>query len=295
MNFRGLIVICLGFIGLGVIGGSPVVQDPCPPDILDLNALLNRSAEYCRKLESVIFHFICLEEIEEIVDPTLDVLNPIDTIDDWRYIPPGHARAAQIVPLRKIRRSYVYDYQCIRKNRAIRETRTLVEENGKKKNVPNQALQTSVVVYGNALLSPVSLFSERNQAALTYKIVEKSKIEGQTVFVVETMPREGPGSVNRLYGSAWVDPKTGDILKIVWNEKGVGNYDVFEKRGKRFMRRPRLTITSEFTVEKNGIRFPSRIIVEEAYVNDQGRALVRSRTKIAYKSFKFFTVEVETR
>ncbi len=292
---KEMAIVTLGLIFIVALGRSATVQEIKKPVSVDLDALLLKNAEYCRRLESVIFYFVCLEEIEEIIDPTLEVLNPWDTVDDWRWVPPGHALSAQIIPLRKIRLSYVYDYQCIRANRAIRETRTLLEENGKKKNSPNATLQTSVVVYGNALLAPVSLFGERYQASFNYRIVDKSIIEGQPMLVIEAKPKKGTGETNNLYGSAWVDPMTGDIWKIVWNESRVGNYDVFKKRGKRFMRFPRLTITSEFTAEKNGIRFPSRLFVEEAYVNDLGRALVRSKTTIVYKDFKFFSVEVETR
>ncbi len=32
---------------------------------------------------------------------------------------------------------------------------------------------------------------------------------------------------------------------------------------------------------------------EEAYLNDVGRAAVRSKTEVIYKDFKFFAVEVE--
>jgi len=58
---------------------------------------------------------------------------------------------------------------------------------------------------------------------------------------------------------------------------------------------PRITLTSEFAVEKNGLRFPSRLVAEEAYLNDRGRTFVRSTTAVAYKDFKFFTVEVDVR
>jgi hypothetical protein len=46
---------------------------------------------------------------------------------------------------------------------------------------------------------------------------------------------------------------------------------------------------------KNGIRFPSRLFVEEAYISAWGRAFVRSETAVVYRNFRFFTVEVEIR
>jgi hypothetical protein len=71
-----------------------------------------------------------------------------------------------------------------------------------------------------------------------------------------------------------------------------GRREVFDKRGERYQRTPRLTIVSEFSTEKNGIRFPSHLVVEEAYVSKSGHAFVRSKTDVSYTDFKFFTVEV---
>jgi len=48
----------------------------------------------------------------------------------------------------------------------------------------------------------------------------------------------------------------------------------------------------QIEVEKNGLRFPSRLVAEEAYLNARGRVLVRSATAV---TFKFFTVEVAVR
>jgi hypothetical protein len=108
-------------------------------------------------------------------------------------------------------------------------------------------------------------------------------------------PRVPDSEAKNLYGKAWIDSETYDILKIEWSENRVGNYDIFEKRGEKFNRKPRITMRTEFSVEKNGIRFPSTLNLEEAYLNDRGRIFVRSETNVVYKNFKFFTVEVEVK
>ena len=59
------------------------------------------------------------------------------------------------------------------------------------------------------------------------------------------------------------------------------------------MRTPRLTMGSELKIEKNGMRFPNALSIEEAYVNEDGRAFVRSKVDVVYRDFKFFTVEVD--
>lgn len=52
-------------------------------------------------------------------------------------------------------------------------------------------------------------------------------------------------------------------------------------------------MVSEFQAEKNGLRFPTQLYIEEAYLDKRGRPFVRSKTTVTYKDFKFFTVEVE--
>ncbi len=276
---------------------------PAPPS--QLPALLAKAAEYCWKLESSAFDFVCREEISETIDPNLDVArnNPPPNPGWTTYAGPS----VIISWARKTKRSFVYDYQCVRAGRTIREMRTLLEENGKKKVVPNATLQTSVVVFGTALLGPVGLFGERFQPEYDFALAGEEKIGKTKVFVIDAMPKPGAGlpspgpskagapPTRNLYGKAWIDPATGNILKIEWSESRVGRFDVFEKRGELYKRKPRLVIRSEFSAEKNGIRFPSRLSVEEAYLKESGKAFIRSKTEVVYKDFKFFTVEYDVR
>jgi hypothetical protein len=102
---------------------------------------------------------------------------------------------------------------------------------------------------------------------------------------------ERPGATN-LYGKAWVGDPDGEILKIEWSESRIGRREIFEQRAEKYRLKPRITLRSEFSAEKNGIRFPSTLWIEEAYLNARGRAFIRSTTTVAYKDFKFFTVEV---
>ena len=131
--------------------------------------------------------------------------------------------------------------------------------------MPNAELQTSIVVYGTALLAPVGLFGERFQPGYDFTIAGEERIGNTKVVVVDAKPKPGTPPARNLYGKAWIDPATGDILKIEWSEGRVGNFDVFARRGERYKRTPRLSIRSEFSAEKNGIRFPSRLSIEETY------------------------------
>ncbi len=273
--------------------GHPLPASAVSQDPASLAALLARAAEYCRRLEAAAFDFVCREEISETLDPNLDL---------DRKAPPAEGRQTEflgptfvIYRARKVRSSYVYDYQCVRAGGRLREVRNQVEENGKPVSVPNAALKTSVVVWGTALLAPVGLFGERFQPDYDFTVAGEDRVGATPVVLVEAKPKPGAPPARNLYGKAWIDAATGDILRVEWSDSRVGRFDVFEKRGQLYKRTPRLVIRSEFSAEKNGIRFPSRLTVEEAYLKPSGKAFVRSRTDVVYKDFKFFTVEVEVR
>lgn len=277
--------------------GAPARAPAASPTLADV---LAKAAEYCRKLESSAFDFVCREEIKETIDPKLDAAaepsrQPVVVVQGGASAPAYLGPTLSISTVRKIKRAFVYDYQCIRAGRSIRESRTLLEENGKKKVRENAELQTSVVVYGTALLAPVGLFGARFQAHYDFKVVGEERAGPTRLLVVDAKPKPGAPPSRDLYGRAWINPATGDIHRIEWSENRVGNFDVFEKRGEKYKRTPRLAIRSEFSAEKNGIRFPSRLEVEETYLNDKGKVFVRSRTEVVYRDFKFFTVEFEVR
>ncbi len=257
----------------------------------DLGPLLAKAAEYCGKLENAAFDFVCREEISETIDPSLDFTKRPDLMGGWSWSSGGSSRSYVI--WRDVKHTYVYDYQCARAGREIREMRTLLKENGKDMNESNAALKTSVVVFGTALIGPVGLLGERFQPDYDYTVIGHDKIGKTKVLVIDAHPKPGAPESRNLYGKAWIDPVTADILRIDWSDSRVGRFDVFKKRGEHYKRTPRLNIRSEFSAEKNGIRFPSRLYIEEAYLNDAGRAVVRSKTDVRYKDFKFFKVAVE--
>ncbi|MDD8027506.1 MAG: hypothetical protein PHI34_13450, partial [Acidobacteriota bacterium] len=125
-----------------------------------------------------------------------------------------------------------------------------------------------------------------------YKISGRDEVNGRPALIIEAIPASESSDVTNLYGKAWVGAEDGEIFKIEWSESRVGRREIFEQRGERYKLKPRITLRSEFSAEKNGIRFPSKLWIEEAYVNERGRAFVRSETTVTYKDFKFFTVEV---
>jgi len=262
----------------------------------DLLDFLRKAAAYCQRLEKANLNFVCEEEIEERVDPSLDARQAPKSKEGSSTI--TGAKRPPVVPpwnIRESKRTFLYDYQCIRQGGQVQETRTLLKENGEERNEPRAKLATSTFVYANVLQGPVGIFAERFQGLYDYRFTGNDKVGDRPVAMIEAVPKPGLPESRNLYGRAWVDIETADILKVEWSEKRVGHFDIFEERGKALHREPRITIRSEFRTEKNGIRFPSSLFIEEAYVRDSGRAFIRSTTRVNYRNFRFFTVEVEVR
>jgi hypothetical protein len=61
-----------------------------------------------------------------------------------------------------------------------------------------------------------------------------------------------------------------------------GNIQRIEVIGKILSAEPRLTWFTEYGLEKNGVRFPTRDVTEEAYLNPKGKKFLRSLTTVTY-------------
>jgi hypothetical protein len=259
----------------------------------DLPDILKAAAEYCRKLENAALDFVCLEEITEKINRSREIRADAPGV---RYSTRAGETSRKPAPVLTsfVTNTYVYDFQFIRKDGRLKETRTLIEENRKKKAEKDAKLKTINFVYQNALLGPIGVLGERWQPYYDYKIAGEESVDGRTVLIIDVVPKAPNPGIRFLYGKIRIDKQTKDILEIAWSQERIGNFEVFEKRGYDFNAEPQITIISEFAVVKNGIRFPSKMKVEEAYMDKSGSKFVRSVTTVTYKDFRYFTVEIET-
>jgi hypothetical protein len=243
---------------------------------VSLESILAKAADYCRRLEASVLDFVCREEVSATVDLSHET---------GSYDPRATAAAY----------SFVYDYQCVRTNRVLKETRTLLKMNGRDCLEPDSPLKTPNIAYRNALLSPNNLFAEKSQLDYDFRITGREKFDKREVVAIEASPRADAGQPRCLSGKAWIDPETGNILMIEWTQLPGERADIFVGREEMIKGALRLTLRTEFREEKNRMRFPSRLSIEEAYINKRGRTFVHSTTNVIYKNFKFFTVEVDVR
>ena len=268
-------------------------QDPAaaaaPPDAR-LATILEKAAEYCRRLEGAALDFTCLEKIvEKTFRPPL--IKP-DMAVNMSGTAGGRMSYAYQSADTGFENQLIYDYQLVRKGGKATERRILVDDNGIKKHEEDAVLATFNVRVENALFGPVGLLGEKRQPHYDYRVVGEERKKGVALIVVEAVPKptlEGP----HCHGRIWVKEDDASIVRIAWNQKSVGNFAQVEAMARDLGAEPDLTSTTEYDVVKNGLRFPGKDTTEEAYVLKKGKRFVRSKTTIAYTDYKFFTVETE--
>ena len=246
-----------------------------------MSRLLALAAGYCARLSRASIDFVCLEDVsEKIYD--WRVHYPSSTgpaLPSWRNEPVGHR--------------YVYDYQFIVENGNRTEKRRVLELDGVKKEGEDTELDTQTFFYKNVMFGAVDLMAESRQSFYRYELKARESQGGQAVAVIEAVPIPGLAvAVNR--GTIWIRESDGAILKIVWNDRMMQETEAIRETARRLKSTPQILQVTEFGFEKNGVRFPNRFSIEEAYVNKKGKKSLRSTLNVVYRDYKFFTVVVDT-
>lgn len=228
-----------------------------------LTTILERAAFYCRKLDRAALDFVCLEEVTEMTN---------------RYTERNEV--------------FLYDCQFVRKGEEIKEKRTLIAINGRKTRNPRPPIPPASFRYKNVLFGPIGLLSETWQAYHDFRIVGEETLFGVKTIVIEAMPNAEPRDPHP-YGNIWIREKDGCVLKIVWDQRSLGNFAEIEEWARENEAEPQVSAYSEFRYEKNGLRSPSLNYTEQAYVRKDGTKFANARMSIAYKDYKFFIVETQ--
>ncbi|MCJ7484564.1 MAG: hypothetical protein MUQ25_00155 [Candidatus Aminicenantes bacterium] len=253
----------------------------------DLAAILERCAAYCDKLSRSVLDFVCEERVVETI-AEIRVARPAVTLGG------SNARiysGPMVLAGKKARSKYLYDYQLVRtKAGEITETRVLLEENGRKVEEKDASLKTRVFIYKYVVMGPVGLLGREEQENFDFSVVKETMLKKQRVVIIQAAPKSGAAG-NVLYGKVWVRQSDARILRIEWQPESMGNYEGIAEMARELGMKPRLSFVSEYDFEKNGLRFPSRYEIEEAYSSKVRAPLVRSKTEVTYDAYKFFTVE----
>lgn len=261
-------------------GGPPpaAAQDAPGSDLLE--RILEKTEIYCRRLGKVSLDFVCRERIEErLFDPP-------------RLI----SAVAASAPSRRVESvSLEYDFQLIRKGDTIEEKRTLLREGNEPRNVSDAALRTRIYKHKYLVFGPGGFFSEYWQPKHAYALLGEEDVEGEQAYLIEAAPA-GPEEPGLIYGKAWVRKRDYAIVKIEWDQRSLGNFGMILATAKAIghQAEPRVSVVATYGVEKNGIRFPDRLVIREDYRSTRGIHRYSEAT-VRYEDYRFFVVETEVR
>jgi hypothetical protein len=247
-------------------------------DSAKLALILQKTADYCRRLEGALLDFVCIEEVKETLHYEV-FENDLDL---------GVYRGAD----RAQENTFLYEYQLIRNADKTEETRTLIEKDGKKRREKATGVGTLRFRFENIIYGPVDLLKRAHQPHFNYSFVREEPKPEEGTIIIQAVP--DPSEQEYCpFGKIWVRERDFAILKIDYDQRSIKTLYAENRDRSREKGEPQFELTSEFGVEKNGIRFPSRLVFQEVKVDKSGTKDVRSRAEITYRDYKFFTVTVD--
>jgi hypothetical protein len=249
-----------------------------------LAKILEATGDYCERLENLALYFVCQENIKErtYAFRKMFILRQL----------PGGFRPVEDLKVDKIeKKSYVYDYQMIKKGPDLKEKRILLEENGKKTHEEDVELKTLRLSAKYLVFGPVGFLSQFWQPHFRYEIVGTEKIDRRPAIVIKASPNEVTAE-NYCFGRIWIDEKDSSILQIEWEPESIANYKETVASPIGDLKR-KIAWTVMYGIVKNGIRFPSAQSIREVFVTMNGKEHIKYEAEYVYDRYKFFTVETD--
>lgn len=272
--------LCIGFvILLSASTNTFEIPNRCEnqfqSDNPELARILQEAGGYCEKIKSLALFYVCREKI---------------LAKEYQYwVNSGRSTYA----LRHIdKNEYLYDFQLIRKKTKLKESRTLLEENGEKKLNKNTELNQIKYIGKYQIFGPVGFLSPFWQDFFHYTILQEENFLGQECIVIKAIPRQ-PRKNNYNLGRIWIDKRNFRILKIEWEPESILGYADETINTSVGGMKKRVIWSTEYNVETKGVRFPSRQSVREYYIDKKGRRLLRREIVHVYSGYRFFTVETD--
>jgi len=247
-------------------------------DAVGLAQILQKTADYCRKLENALLDFVCIEEVKETLH--YEVFENDRDFGSFRIINKADENM------------FLYEYQLVRNAEKTEESRTLIEKDGRKRREKAAGVGTLRFRFEKVIYGPVDLLKRAHQPYFKYAVVGEEPYLDEKTVIIEAVPDPSEQEY-RPFGKIWVRERDFAILKIDYDQRSIKTLYAENRDRSREKGEPQFELTSEFGIEKNGIRFPSRLVFQEVKVDKSGKKDVRSRAEIIYRDYKFFTVTVD--
>ena len=136
-----------------------------------------------------------------------------------------------------------------------------------------------------------------------YRVVGEEEVLGIPAIKIEFEPIPPyQKKINVWFGTAWVDPEMGQLLKVVAYKPDHYHTKtrlegIQERNSADELRAEYETITTLFTEEKNGLRFPGKVVLDRSvyrwtYGGGTGDPVKSTLYKVEqkYRNYEFFSV-----
>ena len=252
-----------------------------------LQEILRSAGNYCERVKQIALHYICEENIVDLENFFQGASHSL-----------GMLREERALNIRRVKRQrYKYDYQLVRKGDGLSEQRILLEKNGKKKHKENADLSHLKYHSQYLIFGPVGFLSLYWQKHFSYSLIGEDTIDGEPVFVIRADPTEVRLD-NYSIGRIWVNGNF-QVVRLEWEPASIQNYEdeILISRLGPFKKR--VVWTVDYTIEKNGVRFPGRQLIQEIFFRESKNGFeqktVKRETQFTYDAYKFFIVETDVR
>jgi len=286
-----LMVITVCFVLACILAdAAPLIQKDASEDA-SIEAMLVKARAYCRRLDRAALDFVCREEVKEKTNAMPRPASATMFIQTTNNsLSSGVVRVQPAPPESFSTTTYLYDYQYVRKGTDVRERRDLVKKDGEDVVKADTRIETLHFKFAEVLFGPSLLLGQEAAEGHVYRLLKTEKVKGEKAAVIDCASR-AMGAAGGYGGKAWVRITDGAVLKIEWDPTTFGGFFEVIAVADKFKMKPKIKSETEFGVERNGIRFPSLDLTEEAYTAGGQSIYTRSIITAKYFDYKFFTVE----
>jgi len=184
----------------------------------------------------------------------------------------------------------VYEYQLLQENQEIDESRVLLEYRHKRCHKENSPLRTTSYRYNKLIFGPIGLFSKGWQKHFHYRFLGEESLKENNAYIIEAIPLRQMMQ-NYICARIWIDSRNFSVQKIQWEPKFfIDNINEAVDRSYWESGKLQIDFISEFDVEKNGIRFPSRYYIAEYIIDEMKKKKLHTKIQVIFKDFSFFSV-----
>ena len=275
-------------------GELPEAENSAPREPMsdELLATLDRSYEYCRKMDDIAHFYLCRERIAETIKSIVNIGRSImgSTEIDGQVITvlvgsfvPGLASPET--------NRYVNDYQITSQNSRVAELRTLVEPPSNKR---HSSFGKKPLRFSIPITVPTRLLAPGFRDEHNYRFGEDDKISGKNCRTITLKARRKLG-IEIQKATLWIDKKSGQVVQteIEYAASAIDERILAECH--QYYLAPHMRALFEYGDEKKSILFPSRseIVLDYSQLGRTNTRDTKMKLDIRYDNYRFFTVETE--